>query len=341
MASSNQSIPWPTLGFSLLGLAWCGWMAFPTSSPAPCLTSGCALFRGSAIGGVSLWWIGGACFFLITLLCLRGKKAAARFLSMAALALDTVLLLVMLFFAPCFDCLVAAALFGLVYYSLRGVRDGWFLAENGPSLLLPVWFGLFLANGILAADETLPRHTLGGHSRSEVRLFFSPSCPACREALVSFGESALLYPVAEASGDVDGIVKLQALLNAGLSMREAVDRSLDPSVPAPELSFFRRALLHVQLLRNKTLVLRQGFASLPLIQVNGMPGFKAGSSGGRGQNEAAPGGRAIPREGRARLSGSESRDPLHELLQSAGELGSCLQGADAAACGEDRRSARP
>ncbi|MDR2800138.1 MAG: hypothetical protein LBB52_02590 [Desulfovibrio sp.] len=341
MASRNQSIPWLTLGFSLLGLAWCGWMAFPTSTPTPCLTSGCSMFRGSAVGGVSLWWIGGACFFLITILCLRGKKAEARFLSMAALALDAVLLLVMLFFAPCFDCLVAAALFGLVYYSLRGVRDGWFLEENRPSLLLPVWFGLFLANCIFAADETLPRYTVGGHSRLEVRLFFSPSCPACREALISFGESALLYPVAEASGDVDGIAKLQILLSAGLPMREAVERSLDPSVPAPELSIFRKALLHVQLLRNKALVLRQGFVSLPLIQVNGMPGFVADSSKGRGQSEAAPGGRAIPKESRARLTGSESRDSLQELLQGVGELGGCRQGADSSECGEQRRSARP
>ncbi|MDR1490941.1 MAG: hypothetical protein LBS65_10800 [Desulfovibrio sp.] len=340
MVSRNQSI-WPTLGFSLLGLAWCGWMAFPTSTPAPCLTSGCALFRGNAIGGISLWWIGGACFFLITILCLRGKKVAARFLSMVALALDAVLLLVMLFFAPCFDCLVVAALFGLVYYSLRGVRDGWFLAENNPSLLLPVWFGLFLANCVFAADETLPRYTLGGRSRQEVRLFFSPSCPACREALISFGESALLYPVAEASGDVDGIVKLQAQLSAGRPVREAVERSLDPSVPVPDMSVFRKALLHVQLLRNKALLLRQGFGSLPLIQVNGMPGFGAGSSKGHGQNETAPGGRAISPEGRARLSGSENRDSLQELLQGTGELASCRQGADASECREQRRSARP
>jgi hypothetical protein len=253
------------------------------------------------IGGVSLWWVGGAYFFLTAILCLRGQRALARLLAVSALAADAVLLFIMFLTAPCFDCLVVAAFIGLVYYSLRGVPDGWFLMPGGPSLLLPVWFGLFLGNCVLAADEMLPRRILGDRN-AEVSIFFSPSCPACREALASIGSAAALYPVAEKTGDTERIIKFASLLHAGLSAGEAAERSMDPDQPVPEVSPIDRALLSVQLVRNKSALLRQGVRSLPLIMISGMPGFGATSlekrGGGGGEDEQpheAPDHEAAPR----------------------------------------------
>jgi hypothetical protein len=228
------------------------------------------------IGGISLWWVGGAYFFLMALLSLRGKRIAARLLAMSALTADCVLLFIMFFTAPCLDCLIVAVFIGLVYYSLRGEPDGWFLMPSGPSLLLPVWFGLFLGNGVLAADEMLPRHILGDKN-AEVSIFFSPSCPACRAALASIGSAAALYPIAEEPGDTDRIIKFASLLSDGLSAGEAAERSMDPAQAMPEYSLFDRVVLAVQLLRNKSALLRQGIRSLPLIRISGMPGFGATS----------------------------------------------------------------
>jgi hypothetical protein len=226
----------------------------------------------------------------MALLSLRGKRIAGRLLAMSALAADSVLLFIMFFTAPCFDCLVAAAFIGLVYYSLRGEPDGWFLMPCGPSLLLPVWFGLFLGNGVLAADEMLPRHILGDQN-AEVSIFFSPSCPACRAALASIGSAAALYPVAEEPDDAERIIKFASYLSAGMSAGDAAERSMDPAQPVPEYSLFNRILLSVQLLRNKSALLRQGVRSLPLIRISGMPGFGATSlekRGGRGEEEMPP-----------------------------------------------------
>ncbi|MDR2668875.1 MAG: hypothetical protein LBC14_02835, partial [Desulfovibrio sp.] len=276
--------------FTLLGLGWCGWMAFPTSVPPVCTTSGCALFRDGMIGGVSLWWVGGGYFFLMALLSLRGKRVAARLLAMSALAADSVLLFIMFFTAPCLDCLVVAVFIGLVYYSLRGVPDGWFLMPSGPSLLLPVWLGLFLGNSVLAADEMLPRHILGDKN-ADVSIFFSPSCPACRAALASIGSAAALYPVAEEPDDTDRIIKFASFLRDGLSAGDAAERSIDPAQAVPEYSLFNRAVLTVQLLRNKSALLRQGVRSLPLIRISGMPGFGATSlekRGGKSEEEGRP-----------------------------------------------------
>lgn len=275
MRSQARSTPWTTLFFALLGLAWCGYVAFPTTTPLPCSTSGCALFRDSKVAGLSLWWVGGAYFFLLAVICLRGNRQLARMLAGLALFLDALLLVIMFLTAPCFDCLIVAVFMGLCYFSLRPSAhpDGWFTgSEPSHSLLLPVWFGLLLGNAVLATNEQLPLYNMGNQQGKELSVYFSPSCPACREALVSLGQNAALYPVEESAADLDSIILLRALLNARVPMQDALRRCLDPAEQVPELPFYEKGLLQMQLLRNKASLMRQGFRALPLIQVNGMPG---------------------------------------------------------------------
>lgn len=281
MSAQDRSIPWTTLFFALLGLAWCGYVAFPTTVPPPCVTSGCALFRDSKIAGVSLWWVGGAYFFLLAVICLRGNHALARMLAGVALFLDAILLMIMLLTAPCFDCLVVAVLMGLCYYLLRcsAHTDGWFIGSGHPrSLLLPVWFGLLLGNAALAVDEQIPLYNIGAPQAKELSVYFSPSCPACRDALLAFGQTAALYPVEESGEDLASIIKLEALLNAGIPMEDALRRCLDRDEPEPVLHVYARTLLQAQLLRNKAALMRQGFRALPLIRINGMPGGSPNTS---------------------------------------------------------------
>ncbi len=280
MPAQVKSTPWASLFFALLGLIWCGYVAFPTANPAPCSTSGCALFRDFTFSGISLWWVGGAYFFLLAVLCLRGHRSLARFMAMLALFADAVLLLVMFLTAPCVQCLIVAALMGLCYYTLRKpAPDGWFAGvETAPSLLLPIWFGLLLGNAALAMNEQLPLYALGNTRSSEAelrpRIFFSPSCGACREALSHFGNAAILYPVMEKEQDFDAIVRFAALLKANVPVHEAVSRSIDPDAPVPALALHERSLLSVQLFRNKAALMRQGFRGLPLVQINAWQGAR-------------------------------------------------------------------
>jgi hypothetical protein len=290
--AQHSLIPWPALFFALLGLVWCGFVAFPTANPAPCATAGCALFRDSKIAGVSLWWVGGALFFILTILCLRGQRAAARLLARLALFVDAILLIVMYFTAPCLDCLVVAALIALCFFFLRPNNSGWFLEDASPSLLLPVWIGLFIGNCAVVVNEQMPQYTLGNAATAQVRLYFSPSCPACREAVQTLGPSALLYPVEEREGDFEAILRFENLLAAGLSPADALRGSLQADNHIPSVSLPDQLIMHVQLLRNKAAVLRQGFRALPLIEVNGMPGFKG--QGAVAKPEETPVGRHAP-----------------------------------------------
>ena len=351
MRSQSRSIPVSTLFFALLGLIWCGYVAFPTATPAPCATSGCTLFRDAKFAGLSLWWVGGAYFFLLAILCLRGSRHLARHLALLALFLDSILLVIMFLTAPCFDCLVVAAIMGCCYFTVRHASssaDGWFTSEElRPSVLLPIWFGLFLGNAVLAANEQLPLYSVGNKTSNEISVYFSPSCPACREALLSVGASAALYPVDEGPGDVDSIIIFISLLEAKVPIAQALERSLDPKEEVPDLSLLERAQLGMRLLRNKASLLRHGFRSLPLIQINGMPGHKPTAMDGstrprRAQSAPAAAPQApysdpqtgsyLPPDVSAPISrhdapppsrGVSGGDMLPEFLQAPGELRRC------------------
>ncbi len=290
MNSRSAPIPWGAFFFALLGLMWCGYIAFPTGTPSPCTTSGCALFRDSRIAGISLWWVGGAYFFLLAIVCLRANRRLAHLMAKTALALDCLLLLLMFVTAPCRDCLIVAAFFCLTFFCLRPSAGGWFLEEPRLSLLLPLWLGLFLGNVAVAAEEQVPLWAMANPEQSQVRIFFAPSCPACREALVAYGDTAALYPVEERPGDLEAVIRLNSLLRAGVPMRAALKRSLSPEEPLPSTSAVDLLLLNVHMLRNKASVLRQGFSALPLIQVNGMP------APARANEDPSDSGRNLPAE---------------------------------------------
>lgn len=275
MRSKSAYIAWIPLIFSLLGLAWCAYISFPTAAPTECATSGCALFRDSRIAGISLWWVGGAYFFTLSILCLKGALGLARLLSLLALLGDAVLLLIMYFTAPCLDCLVVAVFIGLGYLALQRASNtnSWFTAtaKLAPAFILPLWLGLFLGNAALALGEQIPLYSIGKEIKTEIRIFFSPSCPACRSAVQTLGDKAALIPVQENDEDFASIVKFRSLLEQGLPPSTALTRSRNTQEPMPELSLVERLSLRIRLTLNKAALFKQGFRALPLVQINGMP----------------------------------------------------------------------
>jgi hypothetical protein len=170
---------------------------------------------------------------------------------------------------------------------LRPTQEGWFVGTPGQLILLPIWFGLLLANLASVGNEALPRWALANAENTTMRLYFAPSCKYCREALLAWGHTAALYPVAETEDDPDAIRKLEALLLQKVPMAEALERCRDPKEPLPAIGPFERGLLSVRLLRNRAAVLKQGFTALPLIEINGMPSLPKAT--GHTPNASPPG----------------------------------------------------
>lgn len=268
------STPWGAIFFALVGLLWCGYVAFPTSSNPLCITSGCAISRNFSIGGISLWWVGGAYFFLLLLLCLRGRRYIAWRLSRLGLLLDAVLLGIMFFTGPCVECLIVAVFIGLTTWLLRPPAEGWFQGRATSPLLFPLWFGFLLGNSIVAVNEATPRWIIANEdSPSIIQVHFAPSCPWCREAVKILGgkEKAILYPVVEQPADFNALLRFERFLAEGVPIEQAIDRCLAEEAYVPHASLARKLVLRIQLLRNKSYLLKHPKRSMPLIEINGMP----------------------------------------------------------------------
>ena len=269
--SNSVHVPWAAFSFSILGLVLCAYLAFPGNSTANCLSLGCTVFQNFQIFGVSLWWIGVGYFFILSLACLQGKQIFAWWLARIALTIDACLLVVMLFFAPCANCLVVACFFAITLILVRPKSTAWAKAPTSPTFLIAIWLGLFLANSTLLLNSAIPLWSIDKNEKTDIQIFFSPSCSSCQKAVQTFGKIAKFYPVSEKPEDLLAIYRLNTLIKQGLPVNEAFAKILDPSLELPAPSSAEKAILTLVLMRNKVALLRQGSGVVPLIQINGMP----------------------------------------------------------------------
>lgn len=271
--SHRPPISWSSVCIALLGAAYCAVQVAPVPVTIPCPGNGCALFQDFSLFGISLWWIGTAYFAGMVLLCLRRLRALAHVIAAAALFTDAVLLIVMLATASCIPCLGAGLLIALLFFSLRHHARGRTAPVQGPSVLLFAWGGLFVATLGFAATEDLGPWQIAGPDNAERRIYFAPSCPACRDAIAVFADHAALVPVAEKSSDHAAVYAMHKEIVEGKTPAEALDSALkaERNGTLPQPAFPDSLFIQVNLARNKAEVMRLGFTQLPLIMINGMP----------------------------------------------------------------------
>ncbi len=275
MFYSRQRLPisWTSVCIATVGAAFCAVQAVPQPDSILCPGTGCQLFKDFTVFGVSLWWLGVAYFLLMALLCLRRAHSLLFPVAAAALLADAALLAIMLVTAACIACLGAGLLIALLFGSLRGHYS----VKNRPAALsaalLIGWSGLFIAALTFAGTEQLGSWRIAGPENAERRVYFAPSCPACRDAVAAFASNAAFYPVAEKDNDIAVIQAMSTALARGAS----IDRALETAIRATDQgtltkpSFVEHPLFRLNLLRNKAEVMRLGFTQLPLIMINGMP----------------------------------------------------------------------
>lgn len=274
MFFSPQRLPvsWLSVCIALAGAVYCAAQVAPLPVSVPCPGNGCALFHDFTVFGISLWWMGAAYFAVMAILCYRRAYGLAGLASAAALGADAFLLAVMLATASCISCLGAGLFIALLFFVLR--RHSRAKTDlPTPSFLLFAWGGLFFAALMFAGTETLGPWQLDGPQNAERRVYFAPSCPACRDAVTVFAGSAAFIPVAENADDHAAIYGMQKALAEGKTMVQALDAVMkaqrNGAIAKP--SFPNSLILQIKLARNKAEVMRLGFKQLPLIMINGMP----------------------------------------------------------------------
>lgn len=275
----SRGISGLALCVALLGTVYCIWSALGNDVNL-CVTSGCTLYHDFSIAGVSLWWFGTAAFACLACCALLGQSALGRGLSGLFLLGDTLLLLLMAVTAPCVSCLGAAVLFALSYFLfLRAhwathVRQG---SQDMPrrSLLLLVWGVFFVINlGLVARSQISVWPMLDESDNPAVRVFFSPSCRYCIQAVdaLSGKVDVAWYPVADHPGDVARIDRMILLLREGLNMAEALGQSQEAAFKSPWEAFRPDILLlQFRMLCNKAHIFIQGSQGVPFFEYKGLP----------------------------------------------------------------------
>ncbi len=272
---------------SLLGVLFSLWNALDAAS-VPCMTAGCTLYQTFSLGGLSLWWVGVATFLLLGLLSLGGYGGAGRIVAGLALLADCLLLLVMILTLPCLACLLEAVLLAGCYFTFRTAPERVSGRKRPFSALLGVWGILFiLAFGFAVRGEVQPWAIQEPNSSegTPVRVFFSPSCSACRQLVTGISEAdsrrIIWCPVAEEEKDLAVILNLQQRLNISGAALSTQFLSALEAEPLSMTDMLRPSILLLQfrLWCNQAHVLSSGEGRLPLVEFMGVPSALIRNSG--------------------------------------------------------------
>ena len=285
----SQFIPVAALVISAIGLAYSLVMSFGFAAEALCLTSGCTIIQDFRVYGISPWWAAALAFAILAALCFFRMRWGARLLASLFLVGDCVFLLIMFFIAPCSSCLIGGFIIFCAWLALRIDRAVLITARRiMAGALSLIWLILFLLNLGYAINEAIPAWKLNGKTAesAKVSIFFSPSCPACREAVSVFSGRAVFYPVAENELDYLSIADISSRVDAGQSVHEALEAVLAEqaagSYAAPEVSLWKSLVNKIKIMRNQAAVTSHGYNVLPVLVFEGLPASWTTSRAGSG-----------------------------------------------------------
>ena len=291
MITKKNVFPALPAGICLTGLLFCLWV-LNTGGKELCLTSGCTLFQDLRLAGISLWHAGTVLFGLLLLLCLIRFTRVARALALVAVLADTILLGIMLFTAPCVNCLIVGMLIALSCFSLCRSEN-----RSARPRLLMVWL-IFLILDLGNAVHGLadPWSLTDNNDQASIQIYFSPSCRACQTLTTqsSHLENARWYPVPEDGRDIWIIHEMIRRMESGMSLAQAAEeaRKAVPESPAfDQMQKYRLGLLHPEMLllqfrlwKNHAHVLAAGSDRLPFIEFLGLPAALVPSAAPKEEN---------------------------------------------------------
>ncbi|GAB7080026.1 hypothetical protein [Megalodesulfovibrio paquesii] len=258
---------------ALVGAVFCAVSALDLTT-AFCTTAGCALFKGASIAGLSLYWIGAAGFFTLAALYSASRRQplirlAADGCLAVGLVFDAVLLVILALTAPCLTCLVVAALLGGVALAAWAGRESALRLRR----VLIIWALCFTAAVSGLGRGAVAPMPLAQLEDPALQLYFSPTCPECRTAVLRLlvqpellRQTAFL-PIAKTPEDERRLLALRLGQQHGTALPELL-RALVDDTPAPESRAGIRETLAIwwMSMRNKVAVLRAGSQTVPFLQ---------------------------------------------------------------------------
>ncbi len=263
-----------------IGIAFSAWNVFAKESVF-CVTDACHVVDNFVIFGLSLWVYSLVASVVLAFLLLRKKTKLALVLLALALLGDTLLLVLMLFTAPCFNCLIIALIFAVLCALLA-------LHENKKIVLaiVGVWGLLFIINagaivGTLAKPYAIYANpaNVNDPQNATMRIYFSPSCPSCKELVNLLGTldattqgDISWYPVTESSADIALVRQMSEKIASGMDLKDAFNETIaNPETFAID-NVVDDFIMQIRLLINQANLSDRGTTRIPFVEYTGMPG---------------------------------------------------------------------
>lgn len=250
---------------ALLGLIFCTLNAF--GAELLCISSGCGIYAGYTLFGLSIHILGAVAFGAILLFALLARKRPFfRFLLLttllAGLLIDTLFLIWQILYWPCTSCLVVALLLALCVLGARKAFPTF--RTYTARLVLILWFVAFVPVSVAAGKEFfLKPWPAMGPPDAPVAVYFSPTCAACEKTireifqLPAVAEQVAFYPIAKNEEDLQRLARLP---------ESAVEADLLSLFSAENGSPVEAGLaLRLKLARNKMALARLGADRVPLV----------------------------------------------------------------------------
>jgi len=263
------------LFISLSGFIYCLASIFGVTETI-CHTTGCQVYKGYSFLGFSFYTWGALAFALCAFFLIFRKKLNqffsfdiySFFLTFCLLG-EVGLLAYQAIYLPCFSCLVVGLLWGILFIlDLKWKREDNF---DSKKILVGIWGLLFFTVATSAIKDIITPWPIYGKPDAPIKIFFSPTCPACKKAVQEILEKGLidknkiaLFPVAKNEEDKDRICLLQcSLQNKDLPL--ALNKCWQPKCTPISVGLWNILRLNFNLFRNRLALAKMGIDRIPVI----------------------------------------------------------------------------
>jgi hypothetical protein len=247
-----------SLGLSVAGLLLCLGSIFGLTHGL-CVTDGCQVYRGFGFLGLSLHVYGAVAFGVAFVLSIFSRTLYRRFLTVCLWA-EIILLAYQVAYLPCSECLVVGLIWGMLA-----------LLEMRESIPVKIWSTVFLVALVLMGKEMLRPWPVYGNSDAPVKVFFSPSCPACRTEIAKLlvagatePSHVAFFPVALSDEDFHRVNLFQHVLDNTWNIDRAF-QSCWSGNDQVKVGWQRWLEVRLGLARNELILARMGFRKIPLV----------------------------------------------------------------------------
>lgn len=241
-----------------------------------CATAGCSLTSGVSLFGVSLYYFGALALAGYIVLALVCRTWYLLLFSILFVAIDTLLLTYLALGSPCISCLIVGTLFFTLFLLAWKGHFGWFFRghhwgwlRKAAVVVCGLWICAAAPNLLGVVQETVAPKPIYGSNDAPVKIFFSPTCPACkdmvRKAVQPDEQKVALYPVAHSEEDIERMCILDCQLGEGAKLEEALDKCWSGQCTSKEHGFWQEARLTLISQVNLTYLLNMGKTEVPVM----------------------------------------------------------------------------